>query len=110
MLDFLTAGPFGLNCLVRTLIGFSCGFLKKILNTRPFLARVLIGFAVTVLKALILVLLAFIFPQGKIAVYDFFSLAFAVELGLNMIAAPILFAVLSLGKPFLLISSGEEET
>jgi rod shape-determining protein MreD len=109
MLDFLTAGPFGLNCMIRTIIGFGFGFFKNALNTKVFFVRILIGFSVTVVKAAFISFLAFIFPNGNIVTYGFFSLRFVVELGLNMVAAPIIFALLELCRPFLVISQMEGE-
>ncbi|MBQ9626087.1 MAG: rod shape-determining protein MreD, partial [Treponema sp.] len=36
LLDFLSGSPFGLNCLVRTAIGFFAGFFHRMMNYESF--------------------------------------------------------------------------
>jgi rod shape-determining protein MreD len=103
MLDFFTAGPFGLNCLIRTLLGFAFGFFRRTLNSDIFLVRVGIGAVATVLKNLLILAIQFLYPSSGIKVYDFLSLAFRVDLIGNVIACPVLFLLLSLCKPVLLV-------
>jgi hypothetical protein len=55
------------------------------------------------LKALLRLLVAFLYPLGNIAVYDFFSVSFAAEIGFNIASAPIMFWLLSLGKSLFII-------
>ena len=37
LLDFITAAPLGLNCLLRTLMGFLAGFFHNLLNVSGIL-------------------------------------------------------------------------
>ena len=94
MLDFLSAAPLGLNCLLRTLIGFIAGLFNKIVNVSGFFIPVLFGFVGTILKAIFLKCIIFFFPNGVLA-YNFFSVVFATELLLNTLLAPVVFWFLS---------------
>jgi rod shape-determining protein MreD len=98
ILDFISGGPFGLNCFMRTVIGFVCGLFRRTLNTRSFFVQLVLVFFATILKALLRLLAAFLYPHGNIMVYNFFSVSFATELGFNIAAMFILFWLLSLGK------------
>ncbi|GMO18980.1 MAG: hypothetical protein Ta2A_26810 [Treponemataceae bacterium] len=104
LFDFLSMQPFGLNCLLRTIIGFLCGLLRRTLNTGGILIPCVLGACITVVKALLLFVIAFLFPRGNIPVYHFFdNLTFVVELACNIVAAPIVFRLLAVFKPFLLL-------
>jgi rod shape-determining protein MreD len=98
MIDFLSGAPLGLNCLVRTIAGYLCGLFAGTLNSSGVLIPALLGFCITVLKVMLLNIISFFYPGSIILTYNFFSLQFAAELGLNTVAAPILFAVFSLFK------------
>jgi hypothetical protein len=63
---------------------------------------VLVFFAI-ILKNLLRALAAFLYPQGNIMVYNFFSAVFAAELGMSIVATPIIFWILSLGKSLFVI-------
>ena len=92
-LDFLSACPFGLNTLYRTILGFIGGIFNKRLNTEGFLIPLFLGFSATLLKALLLKSISF-FYHGIVLSYDIFSQLFLFELGLNTILTPILFKFL----------------
>jgi rod shape-determining protein MreD len=102
LIDFISASPLGLNCLVRTIAGYLCGLFSRTLNSTGILIPAVLGFCITIIKVFILNIVAFFFPQGSILMYNFFSIQFVAELGLNTIIAPILFALFSLFK-FLII-------
>ncbi|MBQ7158311.1 MAG: rod shape-determining protein MreD [Treponema sp.] len=94
-LDFLSAAPFGLNCLLRTIIGYVGGLFQKTLNINGILLPMLFGFVATLVKALVIWLIALFYPLG-IQTYELFSVTFVVELLLNTILAPITFRFLDL--------------
>src|SRR5574344_506956 len=94
-LDFLSSCPFGLNCLLRTVIGFIGGMFNKTLNTEGFFIPALLGFCTTIMKALMLWLISFLYPSNVVA-YNPFTLVFLFELLFNTILTPIIFKFLSL--------------
>ena len=102
-LDFMSAGPFGLNCLFRTVIGFIGGLFNKVLNTEGFFIPALLGFCATLLKAALLWLISFIYPSPHLA-YSPISWMFLFELGMNTLLTPIMFKFLSLFKNAIVLS------
>ncbi|MBR6153865.1 MAG: rod shape-determining protein MreD [Treponema sp.] len=94
-LDFLSAGPLGLNCLMRTIIGYVGGIFNKTINTEGFFIPVLLGACATVLKVLITWLLSFLFPNSIIA-YNPFTILFVFEIAINSLLTPIMFKILGL--------------
>lgn len=95
LLDFLTAAPLGLNCLLRTLLGFFAGLFNNVLNISGIFIPALLALFATIVKAVMIEFISFFFPNGVIT-YDMFSAAFGMELLLNVILAPMVFAFLSL--------------
>jgi len=100
LLDFLSAAPLGLNSLIRTLTGALTGFLKGTFYLDPVFLPMALCAGATIFKALIYYLLHLIF-KGVIPFYSLFDLIFWVELGMNTILAPFLFALLKLFHPLL---------
>jgi len=92
-LDFLSAAPFGLNALVRTLIGALTGLMKGTFILDLFLLPMILCASATLLKALILLPLSLLF-SGVVLAYPFGAPTFWVELALNTFTAPLLFALL----------------
>ena len=92
-LDFLSAAPFGLNALVRTLIGALTGLMKGTFFLDIFLLPMILCASATLLKALILLLLSLLF-SGAVPAYPLAAPTLWVELALNTLAAPLLFALL----------------
>ena len=101
-LDFLSAGPFGLNCLYRTLFGYLGGLFCKSLNTDGILISALLGFCATLVKVLSLWLISFFFPTSVTA-YNPFSWEFLFELGMNTVLTPIIFRILGLFRNHLVL-------
>ncbi len=95
MIDFLSAGPLGLNALIRTIMGYLIGLLSQTLNTSGFFLPALYGLIVTIVKALILLIISFFFPNG-IVTYSLFSYVFLFELIFNTLLTPVLFAFLNI--------------
>jgi len=94
-LDFLSACPFGLNCLLRTIIGFIGGIFNKTLNTEGFFIPALLGFCATVLKAILLWIISLLYPSSVVA-YNPFTIVFLFELLFNTILTPFVFKFLGL--------------
>jgi len=100
MLDFLSAAPLGLNSLIRTLVGGLTGFLKGTFYLDPVFLPMALCAGATILKAAVFYLLHLIFA-GVIPSYSLFDLTFWIELGMNTLLAPFLFALLKLFRPLL---------
>ena len=101
LLDFLTAAPLGLNCLLRTLFGFFAGLFYDVLNISKIMIPAMLALIATIAKAIIIGFISFFFPNGVIT-YDLFSASFGMELLFNVILAPLVFAFLSLFSSFLI--------
>jgi rod shape-determining protein MreD len=104
-LDFLTAAPFGLNALVRTIIGALAGLVKGTFFLDAFLLPMLLCAAATLLKALILLLLNLLMGDAVLA-YPLAAPTLWAELALNTFSAPFLFAFLKRFS-YLLLRRGE---
>jgi rod shape-determining protein MreD len=98
LVDFLSAAPLGLNALVRTLIGALTGFIKGTFFLDVFFLPMALCAGATIFKAVVYFLLHLLF-RGAVPFYPFFELTFWVELGLNTLIAPFLFALLKLFRP-----------
>src|SRR5574344_2391095 len=94
-LDFLSACPFGLNCLLRTILGYLGGLFNKTLNTDGFFVPALLGLCATIIKALLLWIISFLYPSSVVA-YNPFTLSFLFEVLFNTILTPVLFKFLGL--------------
>jgi rod shape-determining protein MreD len=106
MLDFLSASPLGLNALVRTLIGACAGFFKGTFFLDFFFFPMLLCAGATIFKALIFLLLHLLFPD-LVPSYTLLSLTLWVELGLNTLLAPFIFALLKLFSSLLVLRPRE---
>ena len=102
-IDFLSGATFGLNCFIRTIIGYTCGYFKKSININSFLVGLFIGFFATILKALLIYLCSFLFPN-MINTYNFFSSIFIFEVIINSILTPIVFKFLRSFDDYLLLN------
>ena len=99
-LDFLSAAPLGMNCLIRTLIGALTGIFKGAFFLDSLLMPVILCALATLVKALIVFLLHLI--MGPIVpTYSLFTSVLWVELGLNCLCAPLLFFLLKHFKPII---------
>jgi rod shape-determining protein MreD len=99
-LDFLSSAPLGLNLFVRTMIGGLAGLL----NGAFFLDKIILPAALcagaTLLKAGILLLLNFLFV-GALPAYSFNTPVLWVELAMNTVLAPFIFALLKMFTNFI---------
>ena len=105
ILDFISAAPPGYNALTRTLIGAVTGFFKGRFFMDAFFLPMILCAGATIIKALSRSLL-YLLLAGAVPAYDFTLPTFWVELGLNTVLAPLLFAFLKLFKSLLI---GERE-
>ena len=93
LLDFLSAAPLGLNCLVRTLIGALAGLFKDTFFLDVFILPFVLCALATLLKAGIYFALHLILGPA-IPAYSFVTPLFWAEFGLNSLSAPLLFGLL----------------
>ncbi len=108
MIDFLSSGPFGLNCLIRTIIGFIAGLLNRTVNTSGFFIPMVLGFSGTLLKYLLLFLISVFFPNHSVYT-GLFSNQGLFELITNTVLAPLVFWFLSLFNSYLLLENEQSE-
>ncbi len=94
LLDCLSSSPLGLNSLLRTIVGFVSGLFFLTINTNGFFIPFIIGFCATVLKVLLMSIISFFFP-GNVFSYDLFTSTVWIEVLLNSLLAPLLFAICS---------------
>lgn len=96
-LDFLSAAPLGFNALVRTVIGATAGLLQGTFFLDVVVLPMVLCAAATLLKALLAALLHFLFA-GALPSYSFTTPLLWIEMALNTVLAPFLFAFLKLFK------------
>ena len=101
LLDFLSFAPHGLNAFIRTLIGALTGLMKGIFFLDIFFLPMVLCAAATIIKAGLLLVLHIVFTSG-VPSYSFIEPVFWVEIILNTITAPFLFAFLKLFKSLLI--------
>lgn len=94
-LDAISACPFGLNCLIRTILGYLGGLFNKTLNTTGFFIPMLLGFCATIAKTVVVWIVALLYPSTVLS-YNPFTIAFVFELAVNTILSPFIFKFLSL--------------
>lgn len=92
-LDFLTAAPLGLHCLVRTIVGYIFGILNKTLNLNGIFLPAVLGLSATLIKVFLIWCVSLFFPIS-VNHYNLFSLSFMFELIANTILTPIVFRFL----------------
>ena len=100
LLDFFSASPLGLNAFVRTLTGALIGLIKDTFYLDYIFLPMALCAGATLFKALAFFLLHLLFSE-LVPSYNLFALSFWIELGLNTLTAPFLFALLRLLGPLL---------
>lgn len=89
VLDSLSGVPFGLNSLLRLIIGFLLGFFEgKIFLDKILLPSIMITIC-TFAKFILLYLISIIYPIDLHI--NIFSFRYLVELGMNIILTPFIF-------------------
>jgi rod shape-determining protein MreD len=92
--DFLSLSPFGFHALIDTTIGHVFGFTKEKVYIDPVTLPVLLAVSATLIKALGSFLLFALFIPEKLGSY--FGISMLIEIGLNAVSAPFLYALLRL--------------
>jgi rod shape-determining protein MreD len=100
LLDFLSAAPLGMNCLIRTLTGALTGLFKGAFFLDVFFLPVILCALATLFKAAIIFILHLILGN-TIPSYSIFSSLFWIELGLNSLSAPLLFFLFRRFRPII---------
>jgi len=103
--DFLSASPMGLFTFIRTAIGALFGGVRRTFYLDKAVLPMILCATATVAKALMLFLLHLFFSDS-ITPYSFTGPVFWVELALNTLTAPFLFAFL---KKFSSLLVSQEE-
>lgn len=93
--DFISLSPLGLNMFMRALIGYIAGMLKGAFFLDAVFLPMALSAGATLLKAAVLFALNILF-EGTIPASRFDAPVFWIELGLNTVLAPFLFALLKL--------------
>ncbi|MBQ0039809.1 MAG: rod shape-determining protein MreD [Treponema sp.] len=101
-LDFLSACPFGFNCLFRTIIGYVGGNFCKILNTEGFFVPFFLAIIVTAVKVVLIQIISLMFPSVEVS-YKLLSFSFVFELLANGFLAPFVFRFLRVFKNTLVL-------
>lgn len=91
ILDTLSGAPFGLNSLVRLVIGYTLGFFKGKIFLDRIILPVVVIFISTIFKYLLFYVVNLIYPID-ISV-NLISFSFLEELVFNIILTPFMFSL-----------------
>ena len=103
-IDLLSACPLGLNCLLRTVLGYLTGILKQTLNTEVFFIPMILAFVGTMAKVGVTLIISVLFP-AIVYSYHIFTFEFFFELAMNIILAPMVFKFLGIFKNSLVVKT-----
>ena len=92
ILYFLSASPFGFNCIFRTLISYIAGFFGGSVNFKGFFIPFMAGLFGTLSKAIFIWILSLFYTS--VIRYDILSLPFLFELFANALLAPLVFKLM----------------
>ncbi|MCR4579747.1 MAG: rod shape-determining protein MreD [Treponema sp.] len=107
-LDFITGVPFGFNCLYRTLIGYAYGlFSNTIIISGVMVPMLTVGIG-TLVKAILVHLVALFFPSVNIYVTGIISYQLLFEFIENVILAPFIFKFLGFFRKYLIIRTTKD--
>ena len=93
--DFISLSPLGFNCIIKTVIGYVSGFTRNKIYFDPILFPVILTAAATLIKGFLAVLVSSLFLKAGEAPLVFTS-RFGIEILLNAVSAPFVFAVMKL--------------
>ena len=108
-LDFITGVPLGLNCLLRTILGYIFGLFSETVIISGIIMPVLSVGVGTLVKRLLLILIGILFPGCNVSIYGFVSTQFLFEFCANVILAPFIFFILGYAKNVLAISTTKDK-
>ena len=100
IIDIFSVADLGLNSFIRTIIGGAVGFIKGTFYLDYIFLPMALCAGATFIKAIFHFLLSLIFPE-IVPVYSLFGLTLWIELGMNTVLAPLVFAFLRLFSPIL---------
>jgi len=103
--DLLSLAPPGFNAFILTLFGFLAGMFKGTIFFDPVLMPIIFSGAGTMCKNILAYILKAIFVESRGT--PLFTRHFWIEVGLNIIIAPIIFGLLKLFK---IVRMNERET
>lgn len=103
-LDLLSACPLGLNCLLRSVLGYLGGIFYRTLDPEGFFAPFFLAICATIAKILLVQFVSFLLPS-IVSSYDIISLRFLCEIGMNAVISPFVFAFLRIFKNILVFNS-----
>ncbi len=92
--DLMTTAPLGLHALIRTVTGFSFGFVRNKVFLDVVFMPILLCTAASLLKALMLLALTAVFSIESLS-GAVFSVRYAIEIGYTALISPAVFAGLS---------------
>lgn len=96
LLDFISGAPLGFNCLFRTIIGYIAGFIGQSINFTGIIMPAVICGAGTLLKAILIWIIAHCYPGIFNAGLSVFNIEFLFEILFNIVLGPFIFKFLSL--------------
>ncbi len=104
-LDFITGIPFGFNCIYRTIIGYIFGIFSKTIIISGFVMPMLSVGIATIIKTIMVHVLALLFPNVHIYIAGIISYDFLFEFIENVLLAPFIFKFLSFFRKSLTVTS-----
>jgi rod shape-determining protein MreD len=104
--DFISLPPLGFFSLIRTIIGFLYGLIRRSFYIDPLFVPILFVIVASLIKGILIWLVALIFSVSS-ADIAFFGAKFWIEIGYNALLAPFIFALLNLIKIFKIQERGE---
>lgn len=104
--DFLSGCPFGMNCLLRSILGYFPGLFSRSVNYTGFFIPAAFGFIGTIVKVFATWVISLFFPN-LIINYDIISIVFLFELACNTVLAPLVFKVLGFFEKFVRLNDGD---
>ncbi len=108
IMDFASASPLGLNAITKTIAGFVTGKFNPAFMQQKFFVPVAVAIGSTLLKAILMIVLAFFFGD-KIIRYGIVSSMLWFEVAANAICAPFMFMLLNAFKPLFIMKGVEDQ-
>ena len=95
--DFISLSPLGFNCAIKTVIGFIAGITRNKIYIAPILFPVLLVVIGTLFKGFASVIISSVFLETGTSP-PVFSSGFGMEIILNAVVSPFIFALMKLFK------------
>lgn len=107
-LDFITGIPLGFNCLYRTIIAYICGLFSNTVIISGIIVPVLSVGLATIVKTVLINLIALFFPNTTVYVTGIISYEFLFEFIENIVLAPFVFRLLGAFNRYLSIKTTKD--